>query len=132
MRDEAAWGITAMVMLPIFSASSGRIAAAEAQRRRHLGARERLAVETVQRIAEAVDVAEATGRRARELAERLEPAGEQIAELLAQEKTAAAADPVKLLLLEERHVRARRAALEAAYDHRVALIELEALVGGPL
>lgn len=131
VRDAAAWGVTAMVTLPIFSANTGRIAAADAQRHRHLGARERLAAQTVRRIAEAADVAEATGRRARELAERLEPAGKQLAELLAQERAAAAADPVKLLLLEERHVRARRAALEAAYEHRVALIELEALSGGP-
>lgn len=129
VRDTVEWAVAATVSLPIFSFNSGKIAVDEAQRRHFHDARARFAEDLRRQIDEAVDVVEATGKRATALAARLEPQRKDIAALFDAERTAATADPVKLLLLEEHYVRAQRAVLDAQYDHRVALIALDALVG---
>ena len=130
VRDNVEWAASASITLPLFSLNSGRIAAAEAQRHQYAAERARLAVDTVRQVDDAVALVEATGKRASELAALITPASTELTALFAAEKSAAVADPVKLLLLEERHVRAQRAMLDAAFDHRMAVIALDALVGG--
>jgi outer membrane protein TolC len=129
-RNGSEWAISATIGLPLFSLNSGRIAVADAERRRHLDDRTRLAARTVREVGELVDLVEQTGTRARDLQARIDATRLDIDALLAQDRSVAVSDPVKLLLLEEHRVRARRAVLEAAYDHRSAWIELQALVGG--
>ncbi|HEY4059313.1 MAG TPA: hypothetical protein VGM39_22000 [Kofleriaceae bacterium] len=129
--DQAQWAVSASVSVPIFSFNSGAIAAADAQRGAFTRERERLATETLRELDSAVEIAIVTGKRAQTLTEQLGPMTAAIDEILAAEKTAAVTDPVKLLLLQERYVRSQRAALEAAFDHRMAIIALDALVGDP-
>jgi outer membrane protein TolC len=131
VRDTVEWAVSATISLPLFSLGTGKIATADAEQRRYANQRLRLGRDTLRQLDDAITVAEATGRRARALADQLAPASQQIAALLAAERSAAVSDPVKLLLLEERHVRAQRAMLDAAYDHRMAMIALEALTGAP-
>ncbi|MFT3697611.1 MAG: TolC family protein [Kofleriaceae bacterium] len=130
VRDNVEWAASASITLPLFSLNSGRIAAAEAQRTQYANERRRLAIDTVRAVDDAVNLVEVTGKRAKDLADQLAPATSELDQLFAAEKTAAIADPVKLLLLEERYVRAQRAMLDAGFDHRMAVIALEALVGG--
>lgn len=130
VRDTVEWAASATISIPLFSANTGKIATADAEHRRYANDRRRLAIDTVRQVDDAVALVEATGRRARALADQLGPASEQLTALLAAAKSAATTDPVKLLLLEERHVRAQRAALDAACDHRMARIALQALTGG--
>lgn len=130
VRDTVEWAASATISLPLFSWNAAAAADAERSRAGHL--RRQYAVDTARQVEDAIALVEATGRRARTLAEQLGPAGVQIDALLAAEKSAAIADPVKLLLLEERHVRAERAMLDAACEHRMAVIALEALTGEPL
>ncbi len=130
VRDTVEWAASASISLPLFSMNSGRIEAAEAMQHQLTDQRHRLAMETVRQVDDAIALATATGKRAKELDANLAPASAELTELFAAEKSAAVSDPVKLLLLEERHVRAQRAMLDAAYDHRMAVIALEALVGG--
>ena len=132
VRDNTEWAASASITLPLFSLNAGRIAAAEAERHHHAARRERLATDTIRQVDDAVALVEATGKRAHELAALIGPTSAELATLFAAEKAAAVSDPVKLLLLEERNVRAQRATLDAAYDHRLAVIALEALVGGAL
>jgi outer membrane protein TolC len=127
--SSSEWAISATIGLPLFSLNSGRIAVADAERRRYLDERARLAAQTVREVGDLVDLVEQTGRRARELQDRIDATEADLGALLAQERSVAVSDPVKLLLLEEHRVRARRAVLEAAYDHCAARIALQALVG---
>lgn len=129
--DTAEWAVSASVTVPIFSLNSGAIAAADAQRGAFTRERERLAADTLRQLDSAVELVVETGKRAQTLSTQLGPMTSAIDELLAAEKTAAITDPVKLLLLQERYVHSQRAALEAAYDHRMAVIALDALVGDP-
>jgi outer membrane protein TolC len=129
VRDNVEWAASASITLPLFSLNAGRIAVAEAQRHEYAAERERLAADTVRQVDDAIALVEATGKRANELATLIAPASTELTALFAAEKAAAVSDPVKLLLLEERHVRAQRAMLDAAFDHRMAVIALEALVG---
>lgn len=130
VRDTVEWAASATISLPLFSWNVA--AAADAERSRAVHLRRQFAVDSARQIDNAIALVEATGRRARSLAEQLGPTGTQIDALLAAEKSAAIADPIKLLLLEERHVRAERAVLDAACEHRMAVIALEALTGEPL
>lgn len=131
VRDNVEWAASASITLPLFSLNSGKIATAEAQRHQYAAERERLATDTLRQVDDAVELVEATGKRATELAASIAPASSELTALFAAEKSAAVSDPVKLLLLEERHVRAQRAMLDAAFDHRMAQIALDALVGAP-
>lgn len=128
--DETRWGVGAAFRLPVLSLNRGRIAAAEAARSRAEREREREGARTMRAIAAAAEVVELTGARVRELSARLDPTSREIAALLAQEQASATADPVKLLLLQERQIRATKDLLAAGYDHRIAVIALDALAGG--
>ena len=57
------------------------------------------------------------------------PLDKALTDFMNQAGASAAADPVKLLQLEERHVKIERAILEAALGHHLALIELQYVVG---
>jgi cobalt-zinc-cadmium efflux system outer membrane protein len=128
VRDNVDWAFSFNLSLPIFSLNSGRIAAADA--RTHIAAteRQRIAAETMIEIDSAAALAETTGKRAKELADRIGPLDKALTDLLAANTVQL--DPVKLLLLEERHTRAERALLSAQLDHRLAAIKLQALAGG--
>jgi outer membrane protein TolC len=126
---ETEWSVGVAVTLPLLSLNSGKIKVATAEQRRYLRARDRIANDTLLRVGETIALVEATGKHARELAARLEPLDKEIAALVEREKASAVADPLKLLLLEERHVRAQRDLLDASYAHRRAQIQLEALIG---
>ncbi len=128
-KTEVEWSVGASVAVPLFSLNSGNIAVAAAEQRRFMNDRERVAQTAIHQVREAVRIVESTGKHARELADRLAPLNEQIDKLLEQELTTATADPLKVLLLEERHARAQRDLLQANYEHRRALIELELVVG---
>jgi len=130
VRDQAEWAVATTISLPLASLNTGGIAAADARRRRLVDERRRLGADTVRQVDDAIELAETTGRRARALRDRLAPLAEQLTALVAAETAAAVTDPVKLLLLEERHVRAARAVLDAERDHRMAVIALAALTGG--
>ncbi len=131
VEHEVEWAVSVNITLPLLSQNGGAIAAADARKHGAIAARQRLAAATVQQIEVAIELAASTGQHARALAQRLAPLDQAIAELVAQENTAAVADPIKLLLLEERHVRVQRAVLDAAYEHRLAMIALDALTGRP-
>ncbi|MCW5808787.1 MAG: hypothetical protein KIT31_40930, partial [Deltaproteobacteria bacterium] len=89
------------------------------------------AAQTARDVAAAVALVETTGARSAALRDQLAATSAAIEVLLAQERGASSSDPVKVLLLEERHLRAQRAVLDAALAHRTALIALEELVGAP-
>lgn len=127
---EVEWSVGASITVPLFSLNSGEIATAKAQQQQHVHERARIADKLRHEIQSAVDVVRATGKRAREMTARLGPLNEQIDALLEQERASATADPIKLLLLEERHVRAQRDLLDASYAHRRALIDLDKLTRG--
>jgi hypothetical protein len=110
------------VELVEIEAADARTHAAQSERRR-------LAIETLQKLDAAIALAETTGKRARDLADRMAPLDKAMTDLMNQPGAAAVADPVKLLLLEERHVRAERAVLAASLEHRLALIELASIAG---
>lgn len=129
VRDGVEWAASATISLPLFSFNSGKVATADAERHHYADQRSRLALDTLRQVDDAVALVEATGRRARALADQAAPAGAELAALFAAAKAAATTDPVKLLLLEERHVRAERAVLDAACDHRMAMIALDAITG---
>lgn len=127
VKDSVDWSISAAITVPLFSLNGGEIEVADATLKSATDARRRLALQTLEEVDAAIALAEATGRRARELAERAGPLGEAMAALMAQASSVNVADPIKLLLLEERHVRAARKVLEAALEHRLAVIALLAL-----
>lgn len=128
VRSTVDWAVSLGISIPILSLNGGEIEAADARSHGAITARRRLATATLQELDAAIALAETTGKRSRELTARVEPLDQAMTQLVAQ--SAGVADPVKLLLLEERHVRAERKVLEAAYEHRLALIALEALTGG--
>ncbi len=127
VKDAVDWSISAAITVPLFSLNGGEIEVADATLKSATDARRRLAQKTLEEVDAAITVAEATGKRAKELAERAGPLAEAMAALTSQASSANVSDPVKLLLLEERHVRAERKVLEAALDHRLAVIALLAL-----
>ena len=122
------WSVGAAFTLPLSNVVGGKLAVARAEAQRYRRARERAVSSILQRTRDAVALVEETGTHARELAARLAPLDTQLEALIAQER---AGDPVKLMLLEERHLKSRRDLLEASYAHRRALIELERVVGSP-
>lgn len=126
--DSASWSIGAALTLPLSNVVGGKLAVARAEQARYRRARERAATSIVQRVRDGVALVEETGVHARDLIARFAPLDAQLEALIAQER---AGDPVKLLLLEERHLKSRRDLLAAAYAHRRALIELERIVGSP-
>jgi outer membrane protein TolC len=128
VRSTVDWAVSLGITIPILSLNGGEIEAADARSHGAITARRRLATATLQELDAAIALAETTGKRSREIAARVEPLDQAMTQLVAQ--SAGVADPVKLLLLEERHVRAERKVLEAAFEHRLALIALEALTGG--
>lgn len=132
VRRTAEWGVFVQLSLPLLSWNGGAIAAADAETRAAIGERDVAAANTLRAVAAAIALAQATGARARELAERIPPLDKAVNELTAHANAnPAAVDPVKLLLLHDRHGRAERAVLAAALEHRLALIALAALTGGP-
>lgn len=128
--SSSEWSVGAAFTLPLSNAVGGKLAVARAEAHRYRRARERAVSSILQRTRDAVALVEETGTHARDLAARLAPLDRQLEALLAQERTAGG-DPVKILLLEERHLKSRRDLLEARYAHRRALIELERVVGSP-
>ena len=127
VRDTAEWAISVQVSLPVFSLNGGAIKTAEARSHQVTAERQRLATGTLNEIDAALELAKATGVRASLLAQRLPSLEKAVTELVAQAGNAAAGDPVKLLLIQERHGHAHRAILAAALEHRLALIALAAL-----
>ncbi|MBX3156412.1 MAG: hypothetical protein KF773_10465 [Deltaproteobacteria bacterium] len=130
-RTEVAWAVSATVTLPLFGLTGGRLAVARAAQALVDAARTRLAGQTARDVAASVALVETTGARSAALRDQLAATSAAIEVLLAQERGASSSDPVKVLLLEERHLRAQRAVLDAALAHRTALIALEELVGAP-
>lgn len=130
VRRTAEWGAFIQITLPVFSQNGGAIEVADAEVRATARARQRIAVRTVQRVDAAIAHARATGLRAKKMAERMALIDKAVTELMTQAATAPI-DPMKLLLLDERHGRARRDALTAGLDHRLALIALAAVTGDP-
>jgi outer membrane protein TolC len=129
VKDAVDWAVSVSVTLPVFSLNGGEVAAADARTHAAAAGKRRIATHTLSEVDDAIALAEITGKRARDLAARLEPLQKALTELLADPGSSLAMDPVKLLLLQGRHVRAERAVLEAAYEHRLALIQLEVLTG---
>ncbi|MBL9013954.1 MAG: TolC family protein [Myxococcales bacterium] len=129
-RDAVDWAVSLGISVPLLSLNGGEIEAADARTHAAHAERRRLAVGTLRALDAAIAYAETTGKRARDLADRLAPLDKALTDLLAQPGAATVTDPVKLLLLEERHVRAERAVLAAALEHRLAVIEIESLAGG--
>lgn len=129
-KDEVDWAVSLGISVPLLSLNGGEIDAADARTHAADAERRRLAVETLSQLDAAIALAETTGKRARELADRIGPLDKAMTDLLGQAGAAAVTDPVKLLLLQERHVRAERAVLSAALEHRLALIDLASIAGG--
>lgn len=129
-KDAVDWAVSLGISVPLLSLNGGEIEAADARTHAADAERRRLAIATLQQLDAAIALAEATGKRARELADRIGPLDKAMTDLLGQAGAASVADPVKLLLLQERHVRAERAVLAAALEHRLALIDLESISGG--
>lgn len=124
------WAFSVNVDLPVFSWNRGKTKVAEAL------IRQRQAEERAQVVAVAHDVAEAVARVERTAA-RVRALDEGLLaklEVAAREAEAALAagtlDPLKAADLEARQIAGRRQRLEALLEHREALIELEAAVGG--
>ncbi len=127
VKDTVEWAISLAVTVPVFSLNGGEIEAADARTKSATDARKQLALQTILDVDAAIALAETTGKRAKDLADRVGPLDLALSTVMTQTSSAGIADPVKLLLLEERHVRAERKVLEAALDHRLAIIELLAL-----
>ncbi len=127
-RRTAEWAISVQISLPVLSLNGGAIAAADATIHRARAERERLGAQTLLEVDAAVELARTTGARATALAQRLPPLDKAVTEL-ARSSATSAIDPVKLLLVQERHGRTERAVLAAALDHRLALIALGDLIG---
>lgn len=130
VRRTAEWAAFVQITLPVFSQNGGAIEVADAEVRATDRERQRIAARTVQRVDAAIAHARATGLRAKRMAERMALIDKAVGELMTQ-AAAAPVDPMKLLLLDERHGRARRDALTAGLDHRLALIALAVVTGGP-
>lgn len=126
--SSSEWSVGAAFTLPLSNVVGGKLAVARAEENRYRRARERAVSEILQRVRDAAALVEDTGQHAARLAARLAPLDAQLEALLAQERTANG-DPVKILLLEERHLKSRRDLLAASYAHRRAVIELERIVG---
>lgn len=127
VKDSVDWSISAAITVPLFSLNGGEIEVADAITSSATEARRRLALQTLAEVDAAIALAETTGKRAKELADRVDPLARAMSALMTETSSANIADPVKLLLLEERHVRAERKVLEAALDHRLAMIALHSL-----
>ena len=127
VKDSVDWAISLAITVPLFSLNGGEIDAADARTRSATEARRQLALQTLQDVDTAIAIAETTGKRAKELADRVGPLDQALSAVMTQTSSAGIADPVKMLLLEERHVRAERKVLEAALDHRLAVIALLSL-----
>ena len=129
-KDAVDWAVSLGVSVPLLSLNGGEIEAADARTHAAHAERRRLAVGTLRELDAAIAYAEITGKRARDLTDRMAPLDKALTDLMSQPGAAAVTDPVKLLLLEERHVRAERAVLAAALAHRLAVIEIETIAGG--
>jgi outer membrane protein TolC len=126
------WAFSVNIDLPVLSWNRGKTRVAQAL------VRQREAEERAQVVAVAHDVAEAVARVERTAA-RVRALDEGLLaklEVAAREAEAALAagtlDPLKAADLEGRQIAARRQRLAALLEHRVALIELEAAIGGAL
>lgn len=128
VRRSTEWAAFVQISLPVFSLNGGAIAAADADAHAITAERRRASVRVVEAVDAAIAYARSTGARVKELAERMAVMDKAVGELTAQ-ASASAVDPVKLLLIEERHGRAQRDVLAAALEHRLALIALAAVVG---
>lgn len=126
------WAFGINIDVPVFSWNRGKTKVAQAL------VRQRQAEERAQVIAVAHDVAEAVARVERTAA-RVRALDEGLIaklDVAAREAEAALAagtlDPLKAADLEGRQISARRQRLAALLEHRVALIELEAAIGGAI
>lgn len=128
----AAFGFGMALNLPIFSWNRGEIRAARAVvRQRELEERARISA-VAGEVDEAIARAERTARRVQALEQGLLPQVEAASREAEAALAAGTIDPVAAGEVAARGVEARRAHLAALLEHREAVIDLEAALGGAL
>jgi len=130
--SPAAFGFGVALTLPVFSWNRRKVRANEARvHQRELEQRASI-VAVAGEVATAVARVERTAKVAAEIERDLLPAVERARKEAELALDAGALDPIEAGDIEARAVEAQRIHLAAQLDHREALIDLEAAVGGPI
>lgn len=128
----SSFGFGLAITLPVLSWNRGAIKASRALVRQR-EAEERAQIAAVAgEVASAIERVERSARRVRELETRLLPQIDAAARAAETALAAGALDPVTADTVATRMVEARRAHIAALLEHREAVIDLEAAIGGPL
>ncbi|MEZ4450386.1 MAG: TolC family protein [Nannocystaceae bacterium] len=125
----ASWGVGFTVEVPLLSWRLGQVKSANAEVRMRRLAEEAAVAGIVHEVDEARGRALRSAERARALESGLVHDLDEALSLATQASDAGALDPLKVLDVELRRLDAQRRLLEAHYEHRQAVIDLEAAVG---
>ena len=128
----ASFGFGLSITLPVLSWNRGEVKASRALvRQREFEERAQIAA-VASEVGEAVARVEQTARRVRELETRLLPQIEAATRAAETALAAGALDPVTAGTVATRMVEARRTHIAALLEHREAVIDLEAAIGGAI
>lgn len=130
--SASAFGFGLGLSIPVFSLNRGEIKATRALvRQRELEERARIAA-VAGEVDEALARAEQTARRVHTLERELLPKLELAAREAEAALAAGALDPGTASAVATRRIAAQRAHLIALFEHREAVLDLEAAIGSPL
>ena len=126
------FGFGLSITLPVLSWNRGEIKASRALvRQREFEERAQIAI-VASEVGEAIERVEQTARRVKDLETKLLPQIETATRAAETAIAAGALDPIKANIIATRMVEARRTHIAALLEHREAVIDLEAAIGGKI
>ncbi|MBA3547750.1 MAG: TolC family protein, partial [Nannocystis sp.] len=130
--STTSFGFGLSITMPVLSWNRGEIKASRALvRQREFEERAQIAA-VAGEVGEAIERVELTARRVKDLETRLLPQIETATRAAETAITAGALDPVTADIIATRMVEARRTHIAALLEHREAVIDLEAAIGGKI
>lgn len=128
----ASFGFGLAMTIPAFSLNRGAIKASRALVRQREAEERAQIVAVVSEVGAAIERVEQTALRVKELETKLLPQIEAATRAAETALTAGALDPLTAGTVATRMLDARRTHITALLEHREAVIDLEAAIGGPL